>query len=139
MLKVSAGSEAPYQQASDPSLQDDRRDAISGLDTRTGQLERDSLPIQFKRIKEDYRVTPNDHVILADAAPVNIRVQLPKAEEMKHHTLIVKKIDASANTVTIEGNYPEQIDGAATLAIATQYLAKQIYSDGLKWWIVGVF
>lgn len=48
----------------------------------------------------------------------------------------VKKIDASANTVTIDPAGSETIDGGATLVISTQYQNRTFQSDGANWWVL---
>jgi hypothetical protein len=47
----------------------------------------------------------------------------------------VKKIDASANTVTIDPNSSEVIDGATTRVIANRYTTVWAISDGTAWQI----
>jgi hypothetical protein len=48
----------------------------------------------------------------------------------------IKKIDSSANAVTIDGNGSETIDGSATQVIVTQNVCLTVVSDGTEWWIV---
>lgn len=109
---------------------------ISGNSKRINELSLNSRPIGNIRIKSSYSASVNDYVILADAAPASLKVRLPKAAEVKDHTITVKKIDASANTVTIEANYPEKIDGAATKSTGTQYVTFNVYSDGIAWHLI---
>lgn len=52
---------------------------------------------------------------------------------------IIKKIDSTANTVTIDGDGAELIDGAATKVITTQYSGYVLQSNGTSWDIVGTF
>lgn len=77
-----------------------------------------------------------DDIILANAAAGPITVTLPKAGAFKGRQFIIKKVDASANAVTVDGNGAETIDGAATQAISTQWEALLIVSDGAGWVIV---
>jgi len=48
---------------------------------------------------------------------------------------VVKKIDASANTVTLDANSTEVIDGALTVVIGTQYQSYNIVSNNSAWYI----
>jgi hypothetical protein len=50
--------------------------------------------------------------------------------------LTIKKIDASVNAVTIDGNASETIDGATTKALSSQYASYEIACDGSAWYIV---
>ncbi|HSC14498.1 MAG TPA: hypothetical protein VLI71_05235, partial [Gammaproteobacteria bacterium] len=50
--------------------------------------------------------------------------------------LTVKKIDATANAVTIDGDGAETIDGAATQSLPAQWNAKTVQSNGVAWFII---
>src|SRR5258708_6740431 len=45
----------------------------------------------------------------------------------------IKKIDSSANTVTITPNGAETWDGASTYVLSAQYQYAEGYSDGVSW------
>ena len=45
----------------------------------------------------------------------------------------VRKADSSANSVTLDPNAAETINGAATLALSTQYDMRLIVCDGATW------
>ena len=84
-----------------------------------------------------YTITTSDLTILANAAPAPFTVTLPSASTSgsgRHY--VVKKIDATANTVTISTTSSQTIDGASTYAISTQYSGVQVQSDGSNWWII---
>lgn len=70
-----------------------------------------------------------------DATAGNITITLPTAVGTYVMFSFVRK-DASANTVTIDGNGSETINGALTYALASQYSAVTIMSDGANWFIV---
>jgi len=73
--------------------------------------------------------------IFANATTGNIIVYIPAPfDEM---IINVKKVDSSSNTVTINGG-GNNIDGAATYVISTQYVSITIYWDKEEssWWIV---
>ena len=48
----------------------------------------------------------------------------------------IKKIDASGNAVTIDGNGAETIDGAATQTLGAQYDSMTVFCDGTGWHII---
>ena len=60
-------------------------------------------------------------------------ISLLSASFMKGSIIRVKKIDASANTVTIDPSGAETIDGAATKVLAAQYQSITIQSNGTSW------
>lgn len=84
-------------------------------------------------ITANYSVTDGDTCIFADATGGNISVTLKTPAEMRKKRIVVKKTDASANTVTVVGT----IDGAANYVLTTQYQFVQVESDGLYIWITG--
>ena len=78
--------------------------------------------------------TNGEKFVKADATAGAITVTLPTAvgNTAKLH---FKKMDASGNAVTLDGDGAETIDGAATAAITAQYTTLTIVSDGNNWLI----
>lgn len=83
-----------------------------------------------------YTAALTDDVILCDATAGNMTIDLPSAASAVGKTYAIKKIDATANTVTIDGNVGELIDGAATQVISSQWTAIEIACDGSAWYII---
>ena len=75
-------------------------------------------------------------LILANATTAAITLTLPAAADYVGKRYEVKKIDSSSNTVTLDGNASETIDGATTQVITFQYDSPLIESDGTEWWII---
>lgn len=73
---------------------------------------------------------------LCDATSGSLTVTLPAAGAYKGQRFYIKKVDATANTVTIDGDGSETIDGAATAVIAVPMTCLTVVSDGSNWWIV---
>lgn len=78
------------------------------------------------------------YTVLVDATGGNRTITLPTATGNANRIYVVKKIDASANTVTIDGN-GFNIDGAATKVISTQWAGATVHCNGGGWYITGVF
>lgn len=74
--------------------------------------------------------------VLVDAVGANRTITLPTAASARWRKYTIKKIDATANTVTIDADAAETIDGAATFVLTTQYESVTIQSDGTEWWIL---
>lgn len=74
--------------------------------------------------------------VLVNAVGGARTITLPAAALHTHRIYNIKKIDASGNAVTIDGNAAETIDGAATLVIAAQWDSYTIHSNGTGWFIV---
>ena len=75
-------------------------------------------------------------VLLVSAASGAVTVTLPAVGASEGLVMTIKKIDASANAVTIDGAGAETIDGAATKSLASQYKAYTVMSDGTEWRII---
>lgn len=80
-------------------------------------------------------------MVLVDASG-NITITLPTAASVFDSTTgigkiyRIKKIDADANTVTIDPNGAELIDGGATAVLTVQWESITIQSNGTAWWII---
>lgn len=81
----------------------------------------------------NYTATTSDEVLLCDATTASFTVTLPAASGNNKLKLTLKKIDSSANTVTIDGNVAETIDGQTTIVIAQQHTSYEIVCDGSNW------
>jgi hypothetical protein len=75
-------------------------------------------------------------VILCDATGGAIVVNLPAAAVSTGVAITVKKVDVSANTVTVDGNGTETIDGLTTKVLLTQYASTSVVCDGVGWHII---
>lgn len=83
----------------------------------------------------NYTVLSTDHFVQVDATIAPITISLPPAASMKGRTLVIKKRDATANTVTIDADAAEQIENALTLVLSARNQAAIITSDGANWWL----
>lgn len=110
--------------------------------------ERDFEPGQLQYVRrgfEPYTDTDNGQYAMADGAgnviyfcdttggPVT--VTLPSAAASAGTMFKVKRTTGGANALNIVAT-TGNIDGTATVSIATQYTCLQIVSDGDNWWIV---
>jgi hypothetical protein len=78
----------------------------------------------------------NHDVALCDATSAAFTVTLPKAALHPRRDLIVKKVDASGNAVTVEADGAETIDGAANVSLSGQWDFVQVISDGTSWSVI---
>lgn len=78
----------------------------------------------------------NNAVFLCDATAAAVVVNLPSAVGISGRQFTVKKTDASVNTVTIDPNGTETVDGAATRALSAQHASVTIVSNGANWFVV---
>jgi hypothetical protein len=83
-----------------------------------------------------YTATHDDQTITCDATSGNITVNLPAASSSTGLVLTIKKIDSSANTVTVDGNASETIDDSTIQVISDQYTSITVHCNGTEWYII---
>lgn len=81
----------------------------------------------------DITLDASYYTVRVDASGASRTITLPAASGCTRRIYFIKKTDNSVNTVTIDGNGAETIDGATTQVIATQYGTFQIQSNGTSW------
>jgi hypothetical protein len=83
----------------------------------------------------DYTATIVDSVILCDTTSSSIIITLMAASTFVGIPLTIKKISA-ANTMTIDGDASELIDGSLTQTVTSQWTSLTICSNGTSWYIL---
>lgn len=73
-------------------------------------------------------------ILLVDASSGNKTITVPTASTFTNRRFIVKKIDSSANTVTLTRSASNTIDGGNTYVLTTQWQFTTIVSDGTNWY-----
>lgn len=88
----------------------------------------------------NYSIALTDRTVVFDATSGNLIGTLPTAASAFVNGIgqvyIFKKIDSSVNTVTIDGNGSEVIDGAANQVLITQWQKISIQSNGTSWYVL---
>lgn len=79
-------------------------------------------------------VALNDETVLVDATAGIVTIKLPSTL-VSGKLITVKKIDSSANAVTVDGN-GANIDGASTQSLGSQWNSLTMQTDGSAWYIV---
>ena len=78
-----------------------------------------------------------NHILVLVDARSAVTITLPTAASSEGVVYIFKKIDSSGNSVTIDGNGSEKIDGEFTIVLRLQYDYVTIACDGSVWHIIG--
>ncbi len=87
-----------------------------------------------------YTAGATDHTILADATTGSFDIDLPAAAANTNRIYTIKKVDATVNSVAIDPNGSESIDGTSTsVSLTTQNSGRVIQSSGTGWVIIGSF
>ena len=92
----------------------------------------------YSTVSSTGTLTANDkeqQMIRADSSGGDITITLPLASSMEKQIYEITKI-VDANTVTIDGNGTETIDGALTQDLKKIYESFTLYSDGTEWFII---
>lgn len=102
-----------------------------------GPSGRDALngPIPISTKNSNYTVMLNDGFLLADCSSGNLIFTLPTAASAISKVFYIKKSDSTANTLTIQANGSETVDGANTISIPTQYQSFSLVSSGSAWFL----
>lgn len=83
----------------------------------------------------NYTILGTDTVILADATTASFTLTLPTAVGRTGKYYVIKKIDSSTNTVTIDADSTQTLDDGLTAVLTDQYEAVIVFSDGSNWFI----
>ena len=83
-----------------------------------------------------YSVVAADELIVVNATGGAVTVTLPAAASSNGRQIRVKKTDSSANSVTVDGNGAETIDGSANVQLLAQHEVVLLVCDGTEWWVV---
>lgn len=85
----------------------------------------------------NYTAQSTDTIILCDASSGSFTISLPTASGITGKEYIIQRTDNTlANSVTIDPNSTETIDGATTRKAMTQGETWQIISDGTNWTVI---
>lgn len=83
-----------------------------------------------------WAVATNENIMLCDATAAGFTATLPTAVGREGQTYTFKKIDSSANVVTIATTSAQTIDGVTTQALSTQYESITVVSNNANWFIL---
>lgn len=81
-----------------------------------------------------YTVTSADYTLLGNATTASFTITLPAASTVSGKVFNFKKIDSSANTVTVSS--ASNIDGSASKILSTQYSGFTVQSDGTVYHVI---
>ena len=123
--------------APSPTMHKDWKDwaeaLLSWLRISLGRLDPAKL-VYVISVSAAHQMDPDEDVILSSGdTTVTLPPVISALERRKVYT--VKKVDTGGTTTTVNGG-GVNIDGAASVAIATQYDRVRVVSDGTQFWRV---
>jgi hypothetical protein len=125
--------------ADNTSTQHSIQQALDGLSVAPTFVFDDRMGPEYVRtrpVAASDNFWPDDYLVVCNATSGVVTMTLPAAAASQGRKLVAKKIDASANAVTVDGNGAETVDGAASVSITAQYDSVSVISDGTTWWVV---
>ena len=81
-------------------------------------------------------LTVADSTVLADANAAPVTITLPLATNSSGRVYNIKKVDSTANKVTVAVSGSDSIDGNSTLILFSQYQFIVLVSNGTNGWVV---
>ena len=90
--------------------------------------------IKLVTVTASYTIVADVFYVRADGTGGVLTVTLPAALTSSGRQIAVKKIDASANAITIAAAGSDTIDGAATMSLASQWDKQVLISNGDDGW-----
>lgn len=93
-----------------------------------------SLPSTTKTA--NYNATIADHTIRVNASTGPITISLPAVGAAPGAVLVIKKIDALGNHVTIVASSPDLIDGSPSISLASQFATVRLQCNGTSWDVI---
>lgn len=95
-----------------------------------------SIELPARTVLHSATVRSADFFVQCDATPGAMSIYLPAANLSTGRIYAIKKVDVTANAVTLVASGSDLIDGASTNVIAAQWNGRVIQSDGLGWLIL---
>lgn len=83
-------------------------------------------------------LTSSYEIVEIDATAGAKVVSLPPVSTSKGLSFLIQKVDSSSNTVTIDPDGSETINGALTIALNSQYETIQVWCNEVEWFANGV-
>lgn len=96
-----------------------------------------SFATKVGAVTSAFTATSSDSTITGDSTSGAFTVTLPTAASISGRIYTIKKIDASANAVTVGTTSSQTIDGSTTYPLSSQWKFVMVQSDGANWIIIG--
>jgi len=109
---------------------------LSNVTITSGSISNIAIGAAITTKNTAYTATASDETILANVSAGAFAITLPTAVGATGKTYCIKKIDSSANAVTVNTTSSQTIDGATSRLLTNQYDAIQVQGDGSNWFII---
>jgi hypothetical protein len=109
----------------------------SGVTSKVTRANNNKIITESTAKTSNYTFTANDETIKFDTSSGNITASLPTAVGIKGKWYVAIKTSAS-NTLTIDPDGSETINGSSTYAITNNNSTVTIQSDGSNWYVTSI-
>jgi hypothetical protein len=95
-----------------------------------------SLAMNLNTINADYTITNTDsyYTLICNTSTNTITVTLPTASTNNGRVLIIKRVGVNSVTIDVQGS--ETIDGAVSRLLNANYRGVVVQSDGINWFVI---
>lgn len=111
---------------------DSAKGSFRGFDIN-GRWLKLSNELSIRPVSTSIVATKFDDLISVDASSTDLTVLLPTAIGIPGKTIVIKKIDATRNLVTVDANGSELIDGSLTKTLSLPQDTFEVVSNGSNW------
>lgn len=113
--------------------------SIGDAEITIGKLADGTLKGAYASKSSNYTLTSSDDVVTFDATSGDLTATLPTAVGIADKIYIIKKTDTSTNTVTVDGNGSETVDGNSNFVLRYENDSVAVISDNTNWQILDFF
>lgn len=110
-------------------------ESSDSFDLNKGLVLAGPVKLATETVATDTTLDDSHADVFVDATLAVVTVTLPAVSGNAGLEYTIKKIDGSANAVTIDGNGAETIDDSTTKVLSSQYDSATVVCDGTEWWI----
>jgi len=114
--------------------------ALINLLTSSSIIVLSNLDLPYVSVSANTTTTSSQCFVDVDASGAGRTITLPSAATLTSgFTYIIRKLDSSNNTVVIDPNSTQTIDGVTTYTLTKQYETVTLVSNGTNWDIWGAY
>lgn len=129
-----AGYYSPYALTADkPTPPEDYTVAAGGVYLKDYDLPLHNLVLQAATKTSNYTVTTSDRLLYCDTSSGSITLALPAAATPNPYTIFSAVKTSASNSLVIDPNSSETIDGASTKTVTALNARVDFYSTGTAW------
>ncbi len=139
-LPVNYDITMPPNYESEIAFDRERNKFLFSIEQNEGQEDFKWITISRSRtvvnVTNNYSIDSDDYLVLADASANNITILLPSAAEANENEIHIKKIDTTINSITLQTQNGELIDGITSYSIYDSYVTINVISNGTAWYLI---